>query len=64
MTAHDHAEITTMSTKAMALVDAYQASTKEIDRQNAIESVADLLRALEKPADLIVKLFFSVRSSK
>ncbi|KAL2869142.1 S-adenosyl-L-methionine-dependent methyltransferase [Aspergillus lucknowensis] len=59
MTTQESTNLSTMSTKAMASIDAYHLTRKEAARRHAIENVASLSRALEKPADAIFKLFLS-----
>lgn len=64
-----------MSTMASSEVDSllasitsslseYKTSGSEASRFEALEKTKDLTLVLEKPADMIYKLFFSVRLSK
>ena len=55
--AHDIASLTT---KAVASIDTYQATQTEQTRQDALASAISLVRALETPGDEIYKLFASV----
>lgn len=61
MATEDYENIFTLADKAMESIGAYRATGKEESRHRALEQVTSLMRALEKPADLIYKLFQSVR---
>lgn len=53
-------DIASLTTKAVASIDTYQATQTEQTRQDALASAISLVRALETPADAIYKLFTSV----
>lgn len=50
----------TLSTQAVASVDAYRATQKADDRLHALEQARGLVRALQKPGDLIYTFVLSV----
>lgn len=53
-------DIASLTTKAVASIDTYQATQNEQTRQDALASAISLVRALETPGDAIYKLFASV----
>lgn len=61
MTIQEHVDISTMSSRAFESVRNYEDTMSESDRLQALEQIAGLARALEKPADAVYKLFMSVR---
>ncbi|KAF3406312.1 Demethylsterigmatocystin 6-O-methyltransferase [Talaromyces pinophilus] len=52
-------DIASLTTKAVASIDTYQATQNEQTRQDALASAISLVRALETPGDAIYKLFAS-----
>lgn len=60
MTKQESPNIASLTTKAVASIDAYQADQTEQARQDALANAVRLVRALETPADAIYKLFASV----
>lgn len=60
MTKQESPNIASLTTKAVASIDAYQADKTEQARQDALANAVRLVRALETPADAIYKLFASV----
>lgn len=60
MTKLKPSNITTLTAKTVASIDAYEADQTEQARQDALESAIRLVRALETPGDAIYKLFASV----
>ncbi|KAJ5876791.1 hypothetical protein N7455_000256 [Penicillium solitum] len=59
MTKQESPNIASLTTKAVASIDAYQADKTEQARQDALANAVRLVRALETPADAIYKLFAS-----
>ncbi|CAI7576054.1 unnamed protein product [Penicillium discolor] len=59
MTKQESPNIASLTTKAVASIDAYQADQTEQARQDALANAVRLVRALETPADAIYKLFAS-----
>lgn len=60
MTKQEPDNIASLTTKAVASIDAYQADKSEQARQEALANAVRLVRALDTPADTIYKLFASV----
>lgn len=60
MTKQEFPNISSLTTKAVASIDAYQADKTEQARQDALANAIKLVRALETPGDAIYKLFASV----
>lgn len=60
MTKQESPNIGSLTTQAVASIDAYQADKTEQARQDALANAIRLVRALETPADAIYKLFASV----
>ncbi|KAF9889284.1 hypothetical protein FE257_007392 [Aspergillus nanangensis] len=59
MTIEEFGHLSSLTTNAVASIGAYQTSKTEQARQDALENATRLVRALEKPADAIYKLFAS-----
>lgn len=60
MTIQEFSNISSLTTKVVASIDAYKTAKTEKARRDALENATSLVRALENPADAIYKLFASV----
>lgn len=60
MTIQEPSNLSSLTTRAVASVGEYEKAQTETARQDALENATRLVRALEKPADAIYKLFASV----
>ncbi|CAG7947210.1 unnamed protein product [Penicillium nalgiovense] len=59
MTIQEFSNISSLTTKVVASIDAYKTAKTEKARRDALENATSLVRALENPADAIYKLFAS-----
>lgn len=60
MTIDDFSIVTGLTSDVVASIDSYNAVKTENSRLEALDNAVKLVRALEKPADSIYKLFASV----
>lgn len=60
MTIQEPYDLSSLTTKTVESIGAYQTANTGQARLDAIESTTRLLRALENPADAVYKLFASV----
>lgn len=60
MTIQEPSNLSSLTTRAVASIGEYEKAQTETARQDALENATRLVRALEKPADAIYKLFTSV----
>lgn len=56
----ENSQLSSLTTKAVASISAYEAAKTEKARHDALEAATRLVRALEEPSDAIYKLFASV----
>ena len=60
MTIQEFSNISSLTAKLVASLDAYKEAKTEIARREALQNATSLVGALENPADAIYKLFASV----